>query len=325
MSVSTKSVDTTQVVPNIDDVRAAAGRIAAAVRRTPVLRAAPGRDRFNFDLVMKLECLQASGSFKARGASNKAALLPAVAKARGLVTASGGNHGLGVAYAAANAGVPATIFLPSSTPASKVEKLKAWGAETRIVGQVWDEANAAAMAFAEEKGAAYLHPFADAAVIAGQGTIALELAEQAPEVDHLGVAIGGGGLIAGVAMAAKALNPKLTVIGVEPFGAPTLHDSLKAGRLVTLDKIATRAGTLAPRRSEQINLDLIRANVAEIVLVSDDDMQKAAEALWFDYGLGVELSAAAAYAALRAGAFKPPTGAKVGILVCGAGTDGMGA
>lgn len=310
-------------LPTIDDVRAAAARIAGAVRRTPVLRAAPGRDRFDFDLVMKLECLQASGSFKARGASNKAAMLPAGAKARGLVTASGGNHGLGVAYAAADAGVPATIFLPSSTPASKVEKLKAWGAETRIVGSVWDEANEAALAFAREQGAAYLHPFADAAVIAGQGTIALELAEQAPDLDYLLVAIGGGGLISGVAMAARALNPKVTVIGVEPTGAPTLYQSVKAGQLVTLDRITTRAGTLAPRRSEQINLDLIRAHVAEIVLVSDDDMQQAAAALWFDYGLGVELSAAAAYAALRVGAVKPPAGAKVGILVCGAGTDGI--
>ena len=314
---------TAEAIPTIDDVRAAAARIKDAVRRTPVLRDAPGRDRFGFDLVMKLECLQASGSFKARGASNKTALLPPADKARGLVTASGGNHGLGVAYAAANAGVPATIFLPSSTPASKVEKLKARGADTRIIGAVWDEANAAALAFAREQGAAYLHPFADAAVIAGQGTIALELAAQAPDLDHLVVAIGGGGLISGVAMAARALNPKVKVIGVEPTGAPTLHESVKAGRLITLDRIATRAGTLAPKRSEQINLDLIRAHVAEIVLVSDDDMQKAAEALWFDYGLGVELSAAAAYAALRAGAFKPPAGSKVGILVCGAGTDGM--
>jgi threonine dehydratase len=310
-------------VPTIDDVRAAAARITGAVRRTPVLNAAPGRDRFDFDLTMKLECLQASGSFKARGASNRAALLPQAAKARGLVTASGGNHGLGVAYAAANAGVPATIFLPSSTPANKIEKLKAWGAETRIVGAVWDEANESAMAFAREQGAAYLHPFADAAVIAGQGTIALELAEQAPALDYLVVAIGGGGLISGVAMAARALNPKLKVIGVEPTGAPTLYESCKAGRLVTLDRIATRAGTLAPRRSAQINLDLIRAHVAEIVLVNDDDMQQAAEALWFDYGLGVELSAAAAYAALRVRAFAPPAGAKVGILVCGAGIDGI--
>lgn len=314
---------TTEAVPTIDDVRAAAARITGAVRRTPVLNAAPGRDRFDFDLTMKLECLQASGSFKARGASNRAALLPQAAKARGLVTASGGNHGLGVAYAAANAGAPATIFLPSSTPANKIEKLKAWGAETRIVGAVWDEANEAAMTFAREQGAAYLHPFADAAVIAGQGTIALELAEQAPALDYLVVAIGGGGLISGVAMAARALNPKLKVIGVEPTGAPTLYESCKAGRLVTLDRIATRAGTLAPRRSAQINLDLIRAHVAEIVLVNDDDMQQAAEALWFDYGLGVELSAAAAYAALRVRAFAPPAAAKVGILVCGAGIDGI--
>lgn len=313
----------TTTAPTLDDVKAAAARIAGAVRRTSVMRAAPLRDRFAFDLTFKLECLQASGSFKARGASNKVALLDPAARARGLVTASGGNHGLGVAYAAARAGVPATIFLPASTPKSKVEKLRAWGAETRIEGAVWDEANAAALIHAERSGAAYLHPFADPAVIAGQGTIALELAEQAPDLDVLVISIGGGGLIAGVAPAARALNPKLRVIGVEPVGAPTLHDSVAAGKLVTLDRIETRAGTLAPRRSEQINLDLIAAHVERIVLVTDAQMEDAAAALWFDCGLAVELSAAAAYAALRARAFVPPDGARVGLLICGAGTDGI--
>lgn len=310
-------------VPTLDDVRAAAARIAGAVRRTPVMRAAPMRDRFAFDLTFKLECLQASGSFKARGASNKAALLSPAEKARGLVTASGGNHGLGVAYAAARAGVPATIFLPTSTPASKVDKLKAWGATVHLEGAVWDEANAVALAHAEKTGAAYLHPFADPAVIAGQGTIALELMEQAPELDILLIAIGGGGLIAGIAPAARALNPKIRIIGVEPVGAPTLHDSVAAGKLVTLQKIETRAGTLAPRQSAQINLDLIAAHVERIVLVTDAQMEEAAAALWFDFGLAVELSAAAGYAALRAGAFVPPAGARVGLVICGAGTDGL--
>ena len=309
---------------SLDDVRAAADRIAGHVRRTPVLRARPLRDwPFDAELILKLECLQAIGSFKARGATNKVLTLEPAVLARGLVTASGGNHGLGVAYAARQAGVPARIYLPTSTPAAKADKLRAWGAEVVLHGAVWDDANAAATEAAAAEGLTYVHPFADAAVIAGQGTTALELLEDAPELDAIVVAIGGGGLIAGVALAAKALKPSIRIVGVEPVGAPTLKESVAAGRLVTLERIATEAGTLAPRRSAELNLELVRRHVDEIVLVSDDEMRAAARWLWFECGIAAELSGAAAVAALLARAWTPPAGARVGALVCGAGTDGL--
>src|SRR5690606_10782883 len=263
------------------------------------------------------------GSFKARGATNKLLTLDAATVARGLVTASGGKHGLGVPYAGWQAQVPARIYLPASTPQAKADKLRAWGAEVAVEGAVWDEANAAALAAAERDGLAYVHPFADPAVIAGQGTVALELLEDAPELDAVIVAIGGGGLISGVALAAKALKPQIRVIGVEPVGAPTLKESVAAGRLVTLPRIETEAGTLAPRRSAELNLELVRRPVDEIVLVSDDDMRRSARWLWFECGVAAELSGAAAVAALLAGVWTPPAGARVGALVCGAGADGL--
>jgi threonine dehydratase len=310
----------------LNDVKAAGERIAGRIRRTPLLPARPARTAVLADgeLLLKLESLQITGSFKARGAMSKLTSLDEATVGRGLVTASGGNHGLGVAYAGWAAQAPATIYLPHNTPPAKADKLRQWGAEVIMHGAVWDDANREALAAAEARGLTYVHPFADPMVIAGQGTIALELAEQAPGIDVLLVAIGGGGLISGVAMAAKALNPDVTVIGIEPVGAPTLHDSLRAGNLVELAAIDTAANTLAPRRSEQLNLDLISANVDDIVLVPDEAMREAARWLWFEFGIGAELSGAASLAALLSGAYTPPPGARICALVCGAGTDGMG-
>ena len=312
----------------IDDVHASARRIEGRVRRTPLLPATlahnplPGNLDLNADLNLKLECLQVSGSFKARGAMSKLTTLDDAAKARGLITASGGNHGLGVAYAGHSAGVPVTIYLPGNTPPSKADNLRRWGAEVHIHGDVWDDANEEALKVAERDGKTYIHPFADAQVIAGQGTVSLEVLADAPDTDVLLVSIGGGGLIAGTAMAAKALKPGIKVIGIEPVGAPTLHNSVAAGEVVTLTSINTKANTLAPRRSEAINLGLIQDNVDEIVLVTDEQMQEAARWLWREFGLGVELSAAAAIAALQAGVYVPAPGAVCTALICGAGSDG---
>ncbi|MFP6707639.1 MAG: threonine/serine dehydratase [Alphaproteobacteria bacterium] len=309
----------------IYNVHAAAERINGLVRRTPLLAASlchgplPGDPTLN----LKLECLQVSGSFKARGAMSKLTTLDQAAKARGLITASGGNHGLGVAYAGYSAGVPVTIYLPGNTPPAKADQLRRWGAEVHIHGDVWDDANREALAVASRDGRTYIHPFADPSVIAGQGTVSLEVLADAPETDVLLVSIGGGGLIAGTAMAAKALKPKITVIGVEPVGAPTLRNSVAAGEVVELESIDTLANTLAPRESEAINLSLIQDNVDDIVLVTDDQMRDAARWLWREFGLGVELSAAAAVAALQAGAYVPAKGAICTALICGAGSDGM--
>ncbi len=309
---------------SLADIQAAAQRIAGRVRRTPTvqvacLHAPPGP----FDLWLKLENLQVTGSFKPRGATNCLLQLDTDRVARGIVTASGGNHGLAVAYAGRQAATRAVIYLPEATPRGKVEKLRQWGAEVVIEGTVWDEANRAALAHAEREDMALIHPFADPRVVAGQGTVGLEFLEDAPDLDLLVVAIGGGGLISGIATAAKAVMPGIRVVGVEPVGAPTLSRSLAAGELVTLPEISTAVGTLAPARSAQINLDIITRTVDQIVLVDDGEMAEAARWLWFELGIAAELSGAAAMAALLQGRISVEPEMTVGVLVCGAGSDGF--
>jgi len=306
--------------PTLDTVCAARERIGDAIRRTPIIVAQPARTAFSeAPLLLKLECLQVTGSFKPRGALSRATTF-APGSIRGLITASGGNHGLGVAYAAHRLGLGAVVYLPESAPAEKAEKLRAWGADVRIEGTVWDDSNAAALAAADAEGLAYVHAFADPDVIAGQGTLALEILKDAPDIDTLVVAIGGGGLIAGVATAARALKPDLRIIGVEPAGAPTHFESRRAGDLVTLTTIDTGAGSLAPRCSEALNFAIISELVDDIVLVDDNAMRDAARWLWAEYGIGTELAGAASVAAVMAG---HTGGLRPLAIVCGAGSDGL--
>lgn len=327
---------------DLDGFRGARDRIRGHVLATPLVRARsgpvpPGRGdvqrgiadipvsgrRLDRDLLLKLESLQVSGSFKARGALNKVlSLAPEVAR-RGLVTASGGNHGLAVAYAGRVVDVPTTVYLPTHTSAAKAARIERWGATVVRAGNVWDDAHAAGQTHAARDGLTYIHPFADETVVAGQGTIALEILEQAPEVDLFVVAIGGGGLIAGIAAAAKLLRPGVRIIGVEPEGAPTLHESLKAGEIIELAEITTAAGTLAPRRSDLLNFSIIREMVESVVLVSDDEMRDAARFLLTEVGIGAELSGAAALAAVLAGRVPFETAIHPCILVCGAGSDAL--
>ncbi|MDB4942488.1 MAG: Threonine dehydratase [Labilithrix sp.] len=323
-------------------VRAARARIADHVVPTPLVRLYRGvvpagrgdvkrgiadvpvaDPRLPSNVLLKLESLQVSGSFKARGALNKVLSLPPADLARGLVTASGGNHGVAVAYAGRVVDVPTTVYLPSGASPAKQARIEGWGAQVVRAGDVWDEAHAAATAHAERDGLTYIHPFADHEVIAGQGTIALECFERAPEIDLFIVAIGGGGLIAGVAAAARQLRPGVRVIGVEPVGAPTLAESLRVGQVITLDAVSTAAGTLAPRRSHALNFDIIRRLVEQIVLVTDDEMRDAARFLLTEIGIGAELSGAAALAAVLSG--KVPLGGAQHpcVLVCGAGRDAL--
>ena len=305
--------------PTLADIRAARTRIAPYIRRTPLLRAdEPG-------LWLKLENLQATGSFKARGALNKLLTLDDDARARGLVTASGGNHGAAVAFAGRQAGVPTTIYVPDNTVALKRRKIRAFGAELVVEGGYFDEANTAALARAEADRRTYIHPFADPAVIAGQGTVGLEILEDLPAVTTLLVAIGGGGLISGIALAARSLQPKLKIVGVEPVGCPTLRASMAAGAVVALERIDTRVATMAARSTAPINLAIAVEHVAEIVLVEDDAMLAAARHLWLTYGIAADLSAAAGLAALQTGAYRPGPNERVCTLVCGAGDDGIAA
>ncbi len=307
---------------DLKDIQLAKQRISGRVRRTPMMRAEVLRRSRPGDLSLKLEFLQVSGSFKTRGATNKVLSLPPELVRRGLITASGGNHGLGVAYAGWCAGVPTTIYLPSSAPASKVTQIESWNARVIRHGDVWDEANHEALRVAERDGLTYIHAFADPEVIAGQGTMGLEIAEDSPSLSTLVIAIGGGGMISGVSTAAKALIPGVRVVGVEPVGAATLYESVRAGRVIELERIATAANTLAPRRSAELNLEIIQANVDEIVLVTDEEMIDAARWLWQELGIAAEMSAAATVAAWLAGRVPDP-GGEVCAIVCGAGTAGL--
>ena len=308
----------------LSDIEAAAERIRGRVRRTPCLRS-----RFNLhplfkgELLLKLECLQVTGSFKARGANNAILSMDEAAVKRGVITASGGNHGLAVAYAGHASETRAVIYLPKRAPQAKINKLRVWGAEVVSEGDVWDDANRAALARAERDGLTYIHPFSDRAVIAGQGTVGREMLKQSSHIDTILVAVGGGGLISGVATAAKAINSRIRVIGIEPEGAPTLEQSVRKGRLVTLPGIETDALSLAPRRSAEINLEIIRRNVDEIVLVSDHEMREAARWLWFELGIAAELAGAASLAALQSGKVEVPDDSAVAAVVCGTGSDGI--
>lgn len=306
------------------ELEAAAARIAPHVRRTPVLEVAlPAGEGRPERLSLKLENLQVTGSFKARGAANKVLSLPRSPEIRGLVTASGGNHGLGVAFAGGLAGLPVVIYLPHNVPRAKADQLARWGAELIWEGEVWDEANAAALGAAERDGLTYVHPFADPAVIAGQATVGLEILAQEPETDVVVVAIGGGGLSSGVCLAVKALRPGARILGVEPTGAPTLYESLRAGRVVELPEVRTAANTLAPRRSHETNVAILAQHLESIVLVEDDEMREAARWLWRETGVAPELSGAAALAAILTGKLGLAPRDRVCAVVCGAGTAGF--
>ncbi|WP_033069475.1 threonine ammonia-lyase [Thalassospira australica] len=314
----------------LQDFRTARRAISNHMRQTPVIKASNLNDLSGFaalnsipEMYLKLENMQVTGSFKARGAMNAALALDEDKRTAGLCTASGGNHGMGVIYAARTLGVPVKIFLPTNTPKPKVEKLRVQGVDVALIGAVWDDANRAAMEHARESGMAYIHPFADPKVIAGQGTIALELLEQQPDLDTLVVAIGGGGLISGVATAARLLRPSIRVIGVEPTGAATLFESLKANEVVTLPSVNTAATSLAPRQSSALNVDLIGKNVDRIALVGDEEMKKAASWLWKELGISVELSAAAGIAAIMTDRLGVTDPGRVGVIICGTGTDGI--
>jgi threonine dehydratase len=273
-------------------------------------------------VTLKLECLQVTGSFKARGAMNRYLSAPRAEVANGIITASGGNHGLAVARTAHAAGTTATIFLPSNVSPAKLAKMQKWGADTRIVGSTFDEANAAALECVKQTGAAYFHPFADPAVVAGQGTLGLELLDDRPDIDTILVAIGGGGLISGLATAVRARRPDIRVIGIEPVGSPTLKACLDAGKLVALPQVTTKVPTMACRQTDPRIFETVRTHVEHIILVSDEQMEQASRWLWFEAGIAADLSGAAAIAAIQSGHPLIAEGKHICALVCGAGPEG---
>ena len=294
-------------------IEAVGAVIAPYVRVTPTL--ALGGADFGlppFPLTLKLELLQHSGSFKARGAFANLLLrsLPAV----GVAAASGGNHGAAVAYAAMRLGVPAKIFVPTVSSPAKVQQIRAYGADVTVVGERYADALAASESWVAETGALPVHAFDQPETVLGQGTLGMELAGQAPALDTVLVAVGGGGLIGGVAgwYAGEA-----RVVGVEPELAPTLTEALKAGRPVDAPAGGIAADSLAPRRVGELMFPIARAHVARVVLVSDAAIREAQDALWQTVRIAAEPGGAAALAALLSGAYVPEPGEQVGVVVCG--------
>ncbi|TIQ97895.1 MAG: threonine/serine dehydratase [Mesorhizobium sp.] len=292
-------------------------RIRPFVRHTPVLRvdmADFGRPPLAVDL--KLECLQHSGSFKARGAFTN--LLERPVPAAGVVAASGGNHGAAVAYAAMRLGHKATIFVPEVSPPAKLERIRGYGAELVVGGARYAEALAASEDFAEKSGALQIHAFNQEETLVGQGTLGLEIEADLPELDTLLVAVGGGGLIGGIA---AWFAGRIRIIAVEPEGAPTLYRAFEAGQPVDAPTEGIAADSLAPKRVGDMMFPIAEAFVQRSILVSDDEIIAAQAALWDRVRIISEPGGAAAFAALLSGRYAPAAGERVAVLVCGANAN----
>ena len=304
----------------LEAIRAAARRLEPHLHRTPVLSARTLGERAGVSLVLKAESLQKTGSFKPRGALNLVLTLPDEKRARGLITVSAGNHAQAVAWAARVVGVPCTVVMPSDAPRSKLDAVRSYGA-TVVLHE--DRASLFDRLREEEArtGAAFVHPFDDPAGLAGAGTVGLELMEQAPGLDAVVVPIGGGGLMAGVACAVKALSPHCRVIGVELAEGPGMTPALAAGKPVPVTRPRTLADGLTPPFVGAIPLEVARRHVDEIVLVSETDIAEAMRALFERARLVAEGSGAAATAALLAGRARLKRGASVAAIVSGGNVD----
>jgi threonine dehydratase len=290
------------------------------IRRTPLLEA----DAKDFGmapapLTFKLELFQHSGSFKARGAFTNL-LLREVPKT-GVIAASGGNHGAAVAFAAQRLGIPATIFVPAITSPAKIDRIKSYGANLVVGGERYADALAASESRAAETGALRVHAFDQPETLLGQGTVGLELEADAPGIDTLIVAVGGGGLIGGIA---AWYAGKTKIVAVEPEEAPTLHAAFAAGRPVDAPAGGLAADSLAPRRVGELMFPLARAHVApDVVLVTDDDIRSAQRAIWSTLRIVAEPGGAAAFAAILSGRYRPAPGERVAILICGGNTTAV--
>ena len=296
-------------------IEAAYLRIARHIRRTPswTLPAAFGH---NGPVSLKLEFLQHSGSFKARGAFNT--LLSHPISAAGVAAASGGNHGAAVAYAARELGTRVRIFVPEISSPAKVAVIRSCGADVVIGGARYADAQEVCDDYVAETGAFRVHPFAAESTIAGQGTVALEWEEDAPDLDTVLVAVGGGGLIAGIA---SWWAGRVRVVGVEPEGSRALHAALEAGRPVDVEVNSIAADSLGARNVGDLVYRTSRETVDHVVLVTDDAIRDAQAALWREWRIAAEPGGAAALAALISGAYRPRPRERIGVLLCGANLD----
>jgi threonine dehydratase len=292
----------------------AAHRIAPHVRRTPVLEVAV--EGVDLPVTLKLELLQHAGSFKSRGAFNT--LLQAKVGPGGVATASGGNHGAAVAYAAQQLGYRARIFVPEISSPAKVARIASYGAEIVQKGANYNEALTLCEAHIAETGATGVHAYDAVETLEGQGSLARELEDQAPGLDTLLVAVGGGGLIGGIA---AWYQSRVRIVGVEPFTCNTLHAALSAGERVPVKASGLAADSLGATTVGKLMFDIAKDHVSSVALISDDDIRNAQRRLWREMQLVTEPGGAAAFAALLSGAYKPEKDERVGVVVCGANTS----
>jgi threonine dehydratase len=298
------------------EIQNAGRRIAKHVGRTPVMALEEKAFGIDAKIFLKLECLQHTGSFKPRGAFN--CILSSKIGGAGVIAASGGNHGAAVAYAAHHLGHHAEIFVPTITPTNKVDRLKHYGAAITITGNSYSEALAASHERAAQTGAVSIHAYDDARVLAGQGTLGMEFEEQVRGLDSVLIAVGGGGLIGGVA---AWYQERVRVISVEPERAPTLHQALAAGKVVDVDTGGVAADSLGARRVGELMFPIAQKFIAQALLVRDEQIIEAQRTLWRHLRLIAEPGGATALAALLSGAYKPHPGERVGVVLCGSNAE----
>ena len=306
-------------IPTRDAIERTYALIGPHLRVTPVLHTSgTSLGGPAVPITFKLEHLQHSGSFKARGAF--ASLSLREVPAAGVVAASGGNHGVAVAYAAAQLDVPAHIFVPTVSSPAKIDRIRRLGATLTVIGDRYVDALAASQVWAEQSGARQVHAFDQVETILGQATLGLELSRQAPEVDTVLAAVGGGGHIAGIAAWYRG---DVRVVGVEPRLAPTLFDALAAGHPVDAPMGSVAADSLAPKRVGELTFPIAQAYVDRVVLVDDDDILRAQAALWDSARIVAEPGGATACAALLCGAYQPAKDERVAVIVCGGNTTAV--
>ncbi len=298
------------------DIEVAGKRIAGYLRTTPIMHLETGAWGIDARLVLKLEQLQHTGSFKPRGAFNR--ILSHRVPSAGVIAASGGNHGVAVAYAAQRLGHRAEIFVPEVCPPVKVQRLRDYGAQVTLVGATYAEALQASQVRAAETGALVVHAYDQPEVVAGQGTLGYEFAQQVPDLDTVLVAVGGGGLIGGIA---AWFEGNVRVIGVEPESAASMAAALNRGEPVDAEVGGIAADSLGARRVGALAFSLAKDYVDRVILVKDESIRAAQRVLWNDLRIVAEPGGATATAALLSGAYQPAPGERIGVVICGGNTD----
>ena len=306
----------------IDDIRKAQDTIKDIVKRTDILESTKLSLLTNANIYYKCENLQKTGSFKVRGACNKIANLTEEEKSKGVIASSAGNHAQGVALGAKMNSIEATIVMPSTAPLAKVTATKSYGANVVLEGLVYDDAYAKAVEIQKETGATFLHPFNDKYVIAGQGTIGLEIFEQMNnKVDTILCPIGGGGIIAGIATAAKALNPNVKIVGVQTANIPSMYESMKSGKVTTAFKSTSIADGISVKTVGELTFNIAKDLLDEVVLVQEDEIAEAVLFLMENQKVVAEGSGAVTTAAILTGKYKPKENENVVLIISGGNID----